>query len=71
MNDQTEMDGLNVRERFVRIDLMLADIDRIFADRDRKQQEIRLAPWQLALTGMTAGAALFAAGGAFLKLMGG
>ena len=46
----------------------LAHIDQMLADHDRKRQEIRLAPWALALSGMTAGAALFAAGAAFMKL---
>jgi hypothetical protein len=57
---------------------MLADIDRTFADRDRKRQEIGFAPWQLILAGVTtgaglmaAGAGLFAAGGVYLKLFGG
>ncbi len=61
--------ALNIREKLAHIDQMLADIDRTMADRDRKRQEIRLAPWQLALTGMGGGAALFAAGAAFFKLL--
>lgn len=56
-------DQLDVREK-------LAHIDQMLAAHDRTRQEIRLAPWQLALTGMTAGAALFAAGAAFMKLFG-
>jgi hypothetical protein len=55
--------GLDVREK-------LAHIDQMLADHDRKRQEIRFAPWALALSGMTAGAALFAAGAAFMKLFG-
>lgn len=47
----------------------LAHIDQMLADHDRKRQEIRLAPWAMAMTGMTTGAALFAAGAAFLKIM--
>lgn len=54
-------DELDLREK-------LAHIDQMLADRDRKRQEIRFAPWQLALSGMTTGAALFAAGAAFTKL---
>ena len=54
---------LDIREK-------LAHIDQMLTDHDRKRQEIRLAPWQLALSGMTAGAALFAAGAAFMKLVG-
>jgi hypothetical protein len=36
----------------------------------RKQQERRFAPWQVAFAGMTAGAVLFAAGGALVKFFG-
>lgn len=46
----------------------LAHIDRILAGHVRKRQEIRMAPWALALGGATSGAALFAAGAAFFKL---
>lgn len=60
MPDDTDLD---FREK-------LARIDQLLADRDRKRQEIRLAPWQLSLAGMTSGAALFAAGAAFMKLFG-
>jgi hypothetical protein len=51
------MTDIDLREKLVHIDLMLAD-------HDRKRQEIRLAPWSIAFAGMTAGAALFAAGAA-------
>jgi hypothetical protein len=64
------MDQLDIREKISHIDQMLADIDRTFADRDRKRQEIRYAPWQMAIGGMTAGAAIFAAGAAFVKVFG-
>ena len=60
---------LNIRKKLVHIDQMLADIDQKFADRDRKRQEIRYAPWLAAMTGMGTGAALFAAGAAFFKLL--
>ncbi|MBY0335056.1 MAG: hypothetical protein K2X11_00475 [Acetobacteraceae bacterium] len=40
-------------------------IAQAMTDVARKQQEMRLAPWQVAFAGMTAGAALFAAGIAF------
>lgn len=53
---------LDVREK-------LAHIDQMLADHDRKRQEIRVEPWKMAVTGMTAGAALFAAGGAFVKFV--
>ena len=71
MTDATIPPGqLNIREK-------LAHIDQMLADHDRKRQEIRYAPWQLfvafagpAIGLMTAGAALFAAGAAFIKLLG-
>jgi ABC-type Fe3+-siderophore transport system permease subunit len=57
---------LNIREQIARIDQMLADHDR---------QEMRYAPWVLILPvvvgALTAGAALFAAGAAFMKLFNG
>ncbi len=49
---------------------IIADIDQKRADTDRKRQEIRLAPIALVLSGATAGAAFFAAGAAFYKLLG-
>jgi len=66
MADQTlpdEPSSLDIREK-------LAHIDQMLADHDRRRQEIRLAPWQLVLAGMTSGAALFAAGAAFMKIVG-
>ena len=46
----------------------------MLADHDRKRQEIKYAPWVLllpvAIGLLTAGAALFAAGAAFMKLLG-
>ena len=66
MADQTlpdEPSSLDIREK-------LAHIDQMLADHDRKRQEIRLAPWQLVLAGMTSGSALFAAGAAFMKIVG-
>jgi hypothetical protein len=59
MADVSEPDFryLDMREK-------LAHIDQMLADNDRKRQEIRLAPWQIAFAGMTAGAALFASGAA-------
>lgn len=56
--------ALDLQEQVTRIDQMLADIHS-------KRQEVRLAPWQLVLAGLTSGAALFAAGAAFMKVFGG
>jgi hypothetical protein len=62
-----ESDSVDLREK-------LAHIDQMLADHDRKRQEIKFAPWQLVLTsvfgGITAAAAFFAAGAAFIKLLG-
>lgn len=57
-------EALNLRE-------IIAHIDQMQADAARKRQEIRLAPWAMALSGATAGAAFFAAGAAFWKVLGG
>jgi hypothetical protein len=74
----TDPQDLDLREKLAHIDQMLADIDRtradhtrIIADHDRKRQEIRFAPWLAMISGMTAGAAFFAAGVAFVKIFGG
>jgi hypothetical protein len=76
---------LDLRERIVRIDQMLIaierdlaerdrariDVGRIEAERDRRRQEMRYQPILAMIAGLTAGAALFAAGAAFIKLFGG
>jgi hypothetical protein len=56
--------GIDLREK-------LAHIDQMLADHDRKRQEISYAPWQIGLSLVTAGAAFFAAGAAFVKVFGG
>lgn len=79
MTDATDADlgRLDLREKIARIDQMLADHDRnrmqtdqLEADRDRKRQEITYAPWLAIFTGMGAAAAFFAAGVAFIKVLG-
>jgi hypothetical protein len=74
---EIDMQGLDLREKLAHIDQMLADHGRIVADTrridadyDRKRQEIRFAPWLAMIGGMTAGAALFAAGAVFVKALG-
>ena len=61
-----ELRNLNIREQIARIDQMLAA-------HDRDRQQIVYTPWQiiggLVISGMTAGAAFFAAGIAFVKLL--
>jgi hypothetical protein len=67
--------ALDIREKLAHIDLAQHDqarvgIDLNRAQHDRVRQEMRIAPWAMALSGMTLGAALFAAGAAFIKLFG-
>jgi hypothetical protein len=45
------------REQLVHIDQMLANIEREFAERDRRRQEIALAPKQVTAALITAMAA--------------
>lgn len=47
----------------------LAHIDQMLADHDRKRRGIRLAPILAMITAAGAGAALFAAGAAFFKIL--
>lgn len=77
MTDATLEAELNIREQLARIDHILADHQRIYADmrridadHDRKRQEIRHAPLIIGISLMTTGAALFAAGAAFIKIFG-
>jgi hypothetical protein len=58
------------QERRAQIDFTLAQIELALAQHDRARQEIRFAPWLAMISGMTAGAAIFAAAAAFLKLLG-
>jgi hypothetical protein len=60
---EIDIQGLDVREK-------LAHIDQMLADHDRKRQEIVLAPWALIMSMATALAAFFAAGAAFIKILG-
>jgi hypothetical protein len=80
----TDRPSLDIREKLAHIDRMLADNQRqrasmplilsqtlhVRADAERRRREIRLAPWQAMVIGMVTGAALFAAGAAFVKVLG-
>ena len=75
--------SLDIREQIARIDRMQAELSRTQAEINKWQvdmaqaraqtvkveQEARLAPWTVAFTGLGAGAALFAAGVAFAKVL--
>ena len=56
------MTDTELREKLAHIDLMLAQHDRV-------RQELRLAPWALIASGMTAGGAFFAAAFTLAKFM--
>jgi hypothetical protein len=71
--------GLDIREKLAHIDLMLAQHDRVRQEMlhdetriGRVRQEMRLAPWAIVVSSMTAGAAFFAAafalGGLVMRL---
>uniref|UniRef100_UPI0035CA7CE3 hypothetical protein n=1 Tax=uncultured Sphingomonas sp. TaxID=158754 RepID=UPI0035CA7CE3 len=67
---------LDMREQLVRIDKMQAELNKIqiemtklHVDTDQVRLDTRLAPWTLVITSLGAGAALFAAGAAFTKLL--
>lgn len=55
MTDMPIYSDVDLREK-------LAHIDQMLADHDRKRQEIAFAPWLACIAGMSAGAAMFAAG---------
>ena len=60
---------LDIREQLARIDQMHANIGQLLAGTDKTRQDTKFAPLSLVLTGLGAGAALFAAGAAFAKLI--
>ena len=67
---------LDIREQLARIDKMQLDLNKIQVeiiktqiDTEKVRIETRLAPWTIVITALGAGAALFAAGAAFTKLM--
>lgn len=48
----------------------VAEQKKLMAEAMKLERDRMLAPWQIALSGMAAGAALFGAGAAFIKLIG-
>lgn len=50
---------------------LMAEQQKLFAERDKLLRDRTFAPWQVAATMLGAGAALFAAGAGFIKLIGG
>jgi hypothetical protein len=61
-------------ESRARLDLILADLEyrqeQIRKTRQDYRQDDKYKAWQVAFAGMTSGAALFAAGAAFVKFLG-
>lgn len=48
----------------------VAEQRNLTAEAMKLERDRMLAPWQVALSGMAAGAALFGAGAAFIKILG-
>lgn len=48
----------------------VAEQKKLNAEAMKLERDRMLAPWQVALSGMAAGAALFGAGAAFIKIIG-
>jgi hypothetical protein len=62
--------SLNVQDHIDRIDRELAIIHHLRQRDLQAQRSMRLAPWQVMIAGMIAGAAFFAACVVFVKLIG-
>jgi hypothetical protein len=61
---------LNMRDVLARIDKQQAETQKYTAEALKLRREYQLAPIAPLISGMTAGAALFAAGAAFVKVFG-
>ena len=61
----------DIREQLARIDKIADEIQKLYDDSAKVRQETKLAPLTVVFTGLGAGAALFAAGGAFVKIVAG
>lgn len=57
-------------EQVARIERMQEETRKFAAEQRKISRDIVLAPWQIVITAMTAGAALFGAGAAFMKIFG-
>ena len=60
---------LNLREQLARIDQIQANLGHKLAMTSKTEQDTRFGPYTLVITALGAGAALFAAGAAFTKLV--
>ena len=61
---------VTLRRLLTESDKFVAEQRKLMAEADKAARERQLAPWQSVVTGMGAGAALFAAGGALIRLIG-
>jgi hypothetical protein len=68
--NQMPQTGLDLQEQIARIEREQAHIHQLYASHDRLRQEIWWQPLLFGAAGMGAGAAFFAAGIAFIKLIG-
>ena len=64
-------DGLAFKETLSRIDHNQAQVRKLLAEALKFERERQIAPWQIMVSGMAAGAAVFGAGAAFWKVFGG
>jgi len=72
MSDTAFSQPLDLREQIARIDRAIAETAKFAAEQRKLEAQARQFDpnrWQIILTAMTAGAALFGAGAAFLKLI--
>jgi hypothetical protein len=65
----TEITTIDVQEQTARIERMQEETRKFAAEHRKIDRDWALAPWQVAIGGMTAGAALFGAGAAFMKFV--
>lgn len=68
MSDTTS--NMDQVEQVARIERMQEETRKFFAETRKIDKDRSLAPWQIVITAMTAGAALFGAGAAFIKILG-
>ncbi len=61
---------MDQQEQITRIEKMQAETRKYAAEAGKLQTDALLAPWAIILSAMTAGAAMFGAGAAFMKLFG-
>jgi pyridoxal biosynthesis lyase PdxS len=73
----TETTTMDQQEQIARIERSQEEVRKFVAEQHKLTAEARkltrdaaLAPWQLVVTAMAAGGALFGAGAAFMKLLG-